>query len=757
MKIDSGIIEKWAKSKSHTLLVDDYVISLLEESFLSYDNYISGFKRINSILERNASPASIKLIVTVLNRIELFNVLDDRTKTIESIPISRHDLEQIVKIGSAGKLSPGQYSKDQLESYLKISINLANSHSTYKSFDQHCLFPFFGARVISREISPSVNFYFQTLSCMDIINREANSQFCRDFAETVMKNSYEDGFPVGGLLFSCGCYANQRNIVTGLLYILGVLPLSISNPLPSDIFYYLLTSISKCIRAFNIPTLQKEFHLKYSSIIKDVYQKRIFDFTNFFGMALDSDVTQIVGKYLRENWQEITENNEFIQWISLIEAIFKVHGKDAEIQFYLDHFFKFVDVSTYNRLTYKIDPRELRSQFTHQMKTAMSARFPEDVKYDIKNVEYIAGRILDVSVLHDNILELIIPFINIDYFIQSNSFSDFNISEFKGKLEKWLYKNTTELIVLFVSDRRLFQYSLNGIGEENLTQTPWEGRRSGPKWEKYSEFDTKHANEEWELDEEKRVLQLSRTELQWFTPDFSSKKKKVILGYSISDFPSNMMVDKTGKYLTEVCESSESISIDFLDQIKIEVKGIESWVPTESQDVALNYLSTMLSDSFSKWDVPLNNRSKLMESENEVIVLAAHGNKETSWTHYLYSATGSVGIIDDVKKGLRNKKLIILLACFSGKGEQEHVGNTISSLIRSLFEIGCQAIIAPKWALHIDVAKTWTSIYLDCFNQGRSSFDSFRVAQSHVMNVYPAPGAWACLHYFGNENIYFKS
>jgi hypothetical protein len=67
--------------------------------------------------------------------------------------------------------------------------------------------------------------------------------------------------------------------------------------------------------------------------------------------------------------------------------------------------------------------------------------------------------------------------------------------------------------------------------------------------------------------------------------------------------------------------------------------------------------------------------------------------------------------------------------------------------------LGYQAVIAPFWSLHIDIPPLWLPVFLQHLNKGETISKSAYHANTAVYNVYAAPGAWACLHIYGNPYL----
>jgi hypothetical protein len=99
-------------------------------------------------------------------------------------------------------------------------------------------------------------------------------------------------------------------------------------------------------------------------------------------------------------------------------------------------------------------------------------------------------------------------------------------------------------------------------------------------------------------------------------------------------------------------------------------------------------------------------------------------------------------------------KILILLVCHSGSTKEFFFRNEIASLIKKYLTNGYEAVIAPFWALHINVPPIWLSVFMDLFDEGNEVSEAVYEANKAVYETFPTPAAWACMHLYGNP--YFK-
>ena len=69
------------------------------------------------------------------------------------------------------------------------------------------------------------------------------------------------------------------------------------------------------------------------------------------------------------------------------------------------------------------------------------------------------------------------------------------------------------------------------------------------------------------------------------------------------------------------------------------------------------------------------------------------------------------------------------------------------------FSLGYSSIIAPMWALPIEIFNIWIPVFLACLHNGSYVADALFNANMVVKGAYADPTAWACMHLFGNPYL----
>ena len=71
-------------------------------------------------------------------------------------------------------------------------------------------------------------------------------------------------------------------------------------------------------------------------------------------------------------------------------------------------------------------------------------------------------------------------------------------------------------------------------------------------------------------------------------------------------------------------------------------------------------------------------------------------------------------------------------------------------MVKKYLAKGYEAVVAPFWALNIEIPPVWLPAFFDAIEQNNSISEAVFKANKAVYNIYPTPSAWACMHLYGN-------
>ena len=240
------------------------------------------------------------------------------------------------------------------------------------------------------------------------------------------------------------------------------------------------------------------------------------------------------------------------------------------------------------------------------------------------------------------------------------------------------------------------------------------------------------------------------------TIDFSSNSLLLIKDMEISEFPHNLLLNQSSEFLFLQKPITNILSTEWyiINNNSTSLNNSYSksvWIPTEGLDSTLNYLFSNIEDCL------LDNNFEIIQSLNlsnplssEVNIISSHGSSDISQNQVIFPTEKP---LFNLNKVIGSGKILILFVCHSGSQSNDFFKNGVSSLVKEFISQGYQSIIAPAWALRVDVPPIWLPIFLESLNRGEVISVAHHKANLAVYEKFPTPAAWACLHLFGNPNL----
>jgi hypothetical protein len=176
------------------------------------------------------------------------------------------------------------------------------------------------------------------------------------------------------------------------------------------------------------------------------------------------------------------------------------------------------------------------------------------------------------------------------------------------------------------------------------------------------------------------------------------------------------------------------------------------WIPTEGGDFALNLLWSRLEPLAEAQNVEVTH-SEVPELplHSDINILSAHGASDIS-SFYAFSTREGAAVID-LDRIVSGGTVLVLLVCHSGSMGKDLLRDKILSLVRKFLGGGYQAVVAPFWSLHVSVPPVWLPEFLSSLKAGHTVSQAVFDANSKVYEMNKNPGAWACLHLYGNPYL----
>jgi hypothetical protein len=176
------------------------------------------------------------------------------------------------------------------------------------------------------------------------------------------------------------------------------------------------------------------------------------------------------------------------------------------------------------------------------------------------------------------------------------------------------------------------------------------------------------------------------------------------------------------------------------------------WIPTEGGDYTLNLMWSRLEDSIDGFGIDVSHKEVPTEPlSGDVNIISAHGASDISAFPALFTSPGTAILNAETIVG--PGQVLVLLVCHSGSMERDILRQKILSFVRTILHKGYQAVVAPFWSMHISIPPLWMPQFLTALRNSQPVSEAVYRANSYVYEVNKNPGAWACMHLYGNPYL----
>ena len=172
------------------------------------------------------------------------------------------------------------------------------------------------------------------------------------------------------------------------------------------------------------------------------------------------------------------------------------------------------------------------------------------------------------------------------------------------------------------------------------------------------------------------------------------------------------------------------------------------WIPTEGGDLRLNMLfrsleKTLKSNNFKVYNTIITDEP----CNSNINIICSHGDKDIAKNQLLHPNREIS--ISNKRTIISTGDVLIFFVCHSGSYAKGFLNNDMSSLVKTYIKKGYKAVIAPFWALHIDLPKIWLPEFLISLNNGCNIDKAVFKANQVVRANYPTIAAWGSMHLYG--------
>ena len=137
-------------------------------------------------------------------------------------------------------------------------------------------------------------------------------------------------------------------------------------------------------------------------------------------------------------------------------------------------------------------------------------------------------------------------------------------------------------------------------------------------------------------------------------------------------------------------------------------------------------------------------------------VITAHGGVHPEGKYFqVVSDEGILRVTaGDLANALRNVSVVILFVCSGGRADKHPAANTTLGLAKQILDRGCAAVIASPWPLDARVPSHWLPAFLDHWKQGRTLIDANFEANRVVDRTFAQdPARGLAMTVFGNPEL----
>jgi hypothetical protein len=638
-------------------------------------------------------------------------------------------------------------------------------------------------------------FYGVTAVIAEKLNASSEYQLSRDFAEDILAASIRDKRPEWGYFVSFKVYNGQHNPNQALINLNILLACTRRRAdLTSPLFIRLLIEIQRFFRNIRHDRGGAKLH----EILVTRFQltdTEMFDATNVYllaqTMALNPDVVVRAYEYVSLNREFIFREGPsvavpLLNTLQYIIWAFRDHPEIGLLDNYVLALERVIGEKEAQRIRGRVfgEFEPLKDLYVTEINALQKTRNTDDLVSESHNAMVLASRLITLAESTQDpnsfLLAMIIkadmswvfqerdskdkyrvlerdPLSNAIVFQSHSNYDDIIRSNFPvvdGCAYLWLGE----------ADRRLFTLWLSSRGYSRISIAPFWDLRAMDDWLEKSFLDLRfddtilvHGQVTQYLEEDqRRDLQSVQDTLSFArVPTEPSSSILLVKDITVSPFPHNLILDCNGEFLSRTRPITCIQSTEwFLERVKKHSLlkddfSISMWLPTDGGDFELNYLFAKLNASIDEFKITsYNTLIPTKPMEGDINILVAHGAQDISVFHSFYpnENTSVVDLDNVIGKGV----VAILFVCHSGSIARALFRNKMLSIIREFFDNDYHAVIAPFWSLHTSIPPIWLPVFLKALLAGQTISEAVFAANSCIYESNKNPGAWACLHLYGN-------
>lgn len=770
---------------------------------LSDEHEMLFFAALFVLLKKQLNEINVLPIFSVPQKLSGVENYDEFDKSLGKITQANFSISGNLRLSSQIKIPP-DFSKNQLLQVLSGIITGIQSFgdSTFQTKGddlQTTMIMLIVARQIAFITQMTDLFYGSIGMVCEKLNLSQNYQASSDFAEEAYFTSLVDGKNDWGFFILFLSFTGQMNMNTSLIYANAHLAAVRKNKTVSDL---LAKRFSFCLIRFYR-------NMRFHEEVKEVYHqiKEKFDLSDqdnfnitctYFSSSLnvkDNSVIINVYEYLVSNLEFVCKDgkNAAISLLNIIRNLQVIFEGNLNLPI-LENYIPILETivgkedSEYLQTVTFANSLNLKRIYINTLVKALKSRDSTDFVSQIHSALVMADSMIILSFSKQEVSCFLLAMIlksdfSLVLFNKEVAYSAFVRVYETVKIddsEKEFYENYLEFIkdnlilndnevILWIGESRKKIYSLSfeeHIFSEIKYANDWHLAQMDDWLSKdFADlsFDStikKHGQIEQYLEEDQTIDLEKVRKLLSFSKVSSGNSNNLMLikDMDISNMPHNLILDTDGEFLSRkkaiTCLPSNEWFIENQKEKALLNNNFTKsmWIPTEEGDFTLNLLWSKLEEKIEEFNIMVST-STLPEKplSSDINIISAHGAKDIASFNSLF--LNEEKAIKDIERLIGKGEILILLVCHSGSMEKSVFRKQILSLVNKFLNNGYQAVIAPFWSLHIDIPPVWLPSFLNSIAEGKSVSESVFTANNEVFESNKNPGAWACLHLYGNPRL----
>lgn len=648
-------------------------------------------------------------------------------------------------------------------------------------------------------INNSIDYFYVLLeNIIDVLTTSQRFQLARDFAEEILILSFKDNNRHWGYFIQFKVFNGQHIARETIIYINACLHNIISRDQISNTFFEtFLINVYRFYRNYGFVKNAVEL---YEFILANTnlseYQKENITCSHYQLLVLTKNKSVIlkIFNYLNDHSKNIIEDGELaiIPWLNLLYITQRQFGSNKDISLieqFLPIFESITDKKTAERLRIFAhgDSPKLKKYFIDSLISHYETRDADDFAGEILNSLVIANRMIEYSYKKNDTSaylmamllkadhtyvfkeqDQIMPFHEIKDLTHDKVLFDHYNNYVNFIMDKLKIPINSKIVWLALSEGKIYQLSfyknkfsrisvLSNYNQEAMNNWNSEGIKLlafdetiiiNGQAQHYFEENQKH-----DLDEIIKRLSFMKCNLDLK----NGHNIFLIRDMELSGFPHNLLLNSGGELLHKDCALTNVLSTEWFinNEGILNIKNNYTsslWIPIKEGDIVLNLLFSKIEKMITEYEINLVTDSIPINPLNsDINILIAHGDKGISSFPFLF--TNDMLAITNINKVIVECKILILFVCHSGSFKKSNIRQKLNSMVRVLLTYNIQTVIAPFWPLHISIPPIWLPAFYDHIKKGNPVSEAVFLANKKVFEKNMNPGAWCCMHTFGNPNI----